>query len=290
MHVILPLHLKENCNSKVDSNDVILVDYHNYQGLTTTKIELESHLLLFPKSGRKIVDTPYGMRELVVGEGLLLKKGFYLIREQPDSSSGHQSELVFFTDEWLKDKLWPTIEKLPPRASNELEDSPAQILPNGEFGHLFENFFQPVWLAQETPIQKALLETKVLELLLYIASKRNLSHFSPFQEKTKGKQPNLVSLMHHNYQRNLSLKEYAFLMGMSVSTFKRRFEEQFQESPAKWIRKRRLQWAVDLLTEKQCSVSEVAKTVGFESTSHFIQAFKLEFNTTPKKVQRRQRA
>ncbi|HUI70336.1 MAG TPA: AraC family transcriptional regulator [Spirochaetia bacterium] len=81
--------------------------------------------------------------------------------------------------------------------------------------------------------------------------------------------------------RDLSIEELAFLCKCSPSTFKRRFRNLYGTSPIRWIRRRRMELAADLLRRGDTRPSEVYYQVGFESHSSFSQAFKSTFGVTP---------
>jgi AraC-like DNA-binding protein len=87
--------------------------------------------------------------------------------------------------------------------------------------------------------------------------------------------------MEQNYREPMPLEKLAFLGGYSLSTFKRKFKEVFQESPSRWIQHRRLQDARFLLSNTQKNINEIGYEVGFENISHFIQVFKAHFGATP---------
>ena len=69
---------------------------------------------------------------------------------------------------------------------------------------------------------------------------------------------------------------------MSVSTFKRKFEKHYTESPVKWFQNKRLEYAHHLLYKQQKSSSEIYLEVGYENLSSFIQAYKSKYGVTPK--------
>ncbi|MBK8490391.1 MAG: helix-turn-helix transcriptional regulator [Saprospirales bacterium] len=60
----------------------------------------------------------------------------------------------------------------------------------------------------------------------------------------------------------------------SLSTFKREFQQQFNESPGKWLLKRRVRHAANLIVNSNLNVTQIAFESGFEDLSHFSRAFK----------------
>jgi len=70
--------------------------------------------------------------------------------------------------------------------------------------------------------------------------------------------------------------------GRSVSTFRREFKDQFQMTPKKWLKEKRIEKAIKLIDTQTMSVTELAYEVGYENISYFIKAFKLQTGLSPK--------
>ena len=80
---------------------------------------------------------------------------------------------------------------------------------------------------------------------------------------------------------NLSLDQMAFLAGQSLSTFKREFKKHFDDTPANYIRNKRMKKAADLLIHSSLTVSEISFQVGYEDSSYFSRLFCQKFNILP---------
>jgi AraC-like DNA-binding protein len=78
------------------------------------------------------------------------------------------------------------------------------------------------------------------------------------------KHPSMMDVMQNNFTFNLSLTEYANLACKSVPTFKREFKRIFNDTPAKWVMKKRLSKASELLENTSLSVGEITNQCGFE--------------------------
>src|SRR5262249_19654589 len=61
------------------------------------------------------------------------------------------------------------------------------------------------------------------------------------------------------------------------------------QSPAAWIRERRLERARILLQTTDRSVTDVALEVGFASVSHFVHGFRHRFRETPQQIRKNQK-
>lgn len=86
-----------------------------------------------------------------------------------------------------------------------------------------------------------------------------------------------------NLFNNLSIEQLAFICNMSISTFKRAFKKVFEETPARYIKHRRLQHASSLLCNTTQSISDIAFDSGFQDLSTFSANFQEKFKISPSK-------
>ena len=90
--------------------------------------------------------------------------------------------------------------------------------------------------------------------------------------------------MEDNYCFNLKLEQFAQLSNRSLSTFKRDFQKQYDVSPGKWLLEKRLNHAMNLLSNAGRTVGEACYESGFENPSHFSRAFRQHFGIAPASV------
>ncbi|NMM47817.1 helix-turn-helix domain-containing protein [Marinigracilibium pacificum] len=110
----------------------------------------------------------------------------------------------------------------------------------------------------------------------------NLIHiFNEFSEPEKA---NLSLYMEHNFFYNIPLETFAKNSGRSLSTFNREFRKVFNQSPSKWLKKRRLNMARNLIESQNKRPSDVYLEVGFEDLAHFSRSFKSEFGINPSEI------
>lgn len=94
----------------------------------------------------------------------------------------------------------------------------------------------------------------------------------------------LYEFMESNYTSDLTMKEFALYTGRSLATFKRDFAKFSELPPEKWLVKRRLEKAYEMLKDNNLPVSEICWKVGFRNRSHFTTAFKREFGVLPSSI------
>lgn len=109
---------------------------------------------------------------------------------------------------------------------------------------------------------------------------------SMMQEPQRG---TIRSVMEDNYRFNLRLEDFARLCARSLSAFKRDFSKLYNTTPGKWLIEKRLEHALNLLTNTDKSVSEAAFDSGFENASHFSRVFRQRFGGSPMSIRRQQK-
>jgi AraC family transcriptional regulator, exoenzyme S synthesis regulatory protein ExsA len=139
----------------------------------------------------------------------------------------------------------------------------------GYFESLMPYFGEP---EQLTP-QLAEIKTKeAIQLLLRNPAMKNIlfNFTEPFKI-------DLEAYMNRNFMHNVSLEQFAKLTGRSLSTFKRDFKKLFDNTPEKWLLKKRLDLAHYFISKESKNPSDVYLEVGFVNFSHFSDSFKKEF-------------
>lgn len=106
----------------------------------------------------------------------------------------------------------------------------------------------------------------ILELYSYL--------FSP-------QKASIAEVVESHLYSNLSIEQLAFLTGQSLSTFKREFKKHFNDTPASYIRTKRMKKAADLLCHSSLTVSEISFQIGYDDSSYFSRLFYKKFDILP---------
>lgn len=91
----------------------------------------------------------------------------------------------------------------------------------------------------------------------------------------------IVDFMEKNYMNDLSMQEIAYYTGRSLATFKRDFSKVSDLPPQKWLMRRRLEAARELINKGGRKVSEICFDVGFKNLSHFSRLYKDTYGMAP---------
>jgi AraC-like DNA-binding protein len=247
-----------------------------------TDLWSQNNYVFYVIDGRKMWHTAHGSYDLKKGSCVFVQKGASIIEQFFDI--GFCLVLFFIPDEFICETL-----------KSRSEPIRKAIQDYGTLIHLdttetLETFFlsMSAYFASTKEPDKGLLELKFRELILTLADNPHnaelLSYFCSLLHE-----PSSVALqrvMESNYCFNLSLEQYAELSNRSLSAFKRDFQKAMHTTPGKWLLEKRLNHALQLLNNKDKSVSEVAFESGFESASHFTRAFKERYQATPTAIRK----
>ncbi|HJA99078.1 MAG TPA: AraC family transcriptional regulator [Candidatus Alistipes avicola] len=126
-----------------------------------------------------------------------------------------------------------------------------------------------------------IMQLKLLEGV-YALLHTDQSFFPTLFDFTEPWKIDILDFLNENYMYDLTLEEIASFTGRSLSTFKRDFKKVSDLSPEKWLIRRRLEAAREMLHQTDKSVSDVSAEVGFKNLSHFSAAFKRQFGKSPR--------
>jgi len=230
--------------------------------------------------GRKIWHTAQGSYELKKGDCVFVKKGASIVEQVENQISCF---IVFFmSDEFMCEVLQT---KTKPFSITSKKFEATIPIKNNENVHAFFSSMMPYFHASKEP-DSSLLELKFKELVLTLADNvENLELHAYFHSLLhQPKSITLQQVMEENYCFNLKLNEYAKLCNRSLSAFKRDFEELYNTSPGKWLLEKRLNHAMNLISNLGTSINDAAFESGFISASHFSRAFSQRFGVSPARM------
>jgi len=241
--------------------------------------DLWSHFnyIVYVAEGRKIWHTPHGSYDLQEGSCVMVRKGGAIVEQFFDTEFCFF--LFFVPDEFICEVL--KSKAIPLQRSGKKYEP---IIPvDANIGvHAFFQSMMTYFNSSREPDQ-SLLELKFRELILTIAdnplNSQLISYFSSLLQAPQS--VSLQRVMEDNFSYNLKLEEFAKLCSRSLSAFKRDFQKQFNTTPGKWLLEKRLNYAMNLLTNAGQTVSEAAYDSGFESPSHFSRCFRQHFGVSP---------
>jgi len=201
--------------------------------------------------------------------------------EQLDADSNSEIVIVTFHADILKkiyESDFPSLLQSPKKAvSNQ---SGGKI--NNDF--LIQKYIEGLLFYFETPalVNDDILILKLKEIIILLSQTQNaetvnviLSQlFSPVTYSFK-------QIIEANLFSQVSVEDLAQKTNLSVSSFKREFAKLYGNSPASYIKNKRLERASELLLTSDNRITDIAFECGFNDLANFTKSFHNKYNTSP---------
>ncbi|WP_207424385.1 helix-turn-helix domain-containing protein [Desertivirga brevis] len=264
-------------NAKPVNNHIDFVPYTSETAVIKGRAILNRHMISLITEGEKVMYVENNTITLTPQHLLILSSGNTLFTERLGRNSRIKSTMIFFNDAVLREAL----QAIRPGMGSERRSRPFILLERDLYLHTFIESVS--MLMDQGLLSPALQRVKLNELLLYLESK-SPGIFAQFHgnDIASCEEERIRTVMEAHSLAQLSLQELAFLCHMSLPTFKRKFEQVYHESPARWLQIQRLTMAADRLRSKTSRPGEVYLEAGYQNHSSFSKAFKQYFGVLPK--------
>lgn len=217
------------------------------------------------------------------GEGVLLKCGNFVQKYcNPSDQKDKQAEAIaiHFYPEVLKAIYENDIPDFIQNKSNKTGVTIERI----KIDEMFEKYIESLLFYFESPsiVSDELIALKVKELILLLIKTEESGKimnilrglFDPIEFDFK-------KIIQSHLFEPLNIEDLSTLTNLSVSTFKRKFKATFNDSPARYIKRKRLENAVELLKIGSKRITDVCYDCGYNDLGHFSKLFRSHFGITP---------
>lgn len=224
-----------------------------------------------------------GLNTIQEKEAVLKNCNNYIQRYVPNKD-GEECEAIAI---YLYPDLLKTIYKneVPSFLKMEKPPKPEKFIGNKLIDQYMTNlsiyFESPETLDEELGI----LKLKELMMIL-LKSQRHDSIFKLLSEIFTPVHVEFKRAIQENLFNPLSIDQLAFICHMSLSTFKREFRKVFNETPARYIKNKRLERAASLLLCSNEAISAIAYETGFQDASTFSATFQDKYSVSPSDYRR----
>lgn len=269
----------KNSNSKdvIFTQNLLLSKYCSLKNSYKNSALIDSNLLNIVYKGKKVLHTINGDIEVKEGEAFFLTKGEYIMSEVLGDED-YECLLIFFDHEQAR----KIIAQLPFDLNSKKKMNTQNIFKFTMNRHLKNSADAlKIYLDEKPKFADELISLKLKELIILILGTASKDNFIKFCQNLIYDKSDLRSFMEANFEKNLTLQEFAKLSGRSLSGFKSEFKSIFNEPPMKWILKQRLKKARFLIQELKYDVGVAALNVGFKTHAHFSRLYKKHYETNP---------
>lgn len=224
--------------------------------------------------------------ELGAKEGLVKKCGNFILNYLKVSESKEcKAVLIYFYPEILQEVFK---DELPQILIKESTKSTFQKVTSNE---LIDKYIESLLFYFENPalVDDTLAALKLKELiLLLLKTDKNSSLVELISDFFSPRIISFKEVIESHLYQEMSVEELAYLAGLSLSSFKREFKKIYKDTPAHYIRNKKLEKAAELLKNPEHRVGDVAFECGFHDLANFSVIFQKKYGASPKNYQMNQ--
>lgn len=230
-------------------------------------------------SGEMLITDGEKQISVTKGECVFIPRNIRLtMYKQPKDGERYQGIFLMFKRDFLR-RMFDIVGADKIRKETPKLDTEAIKLPlTAELESLFVSitpYFNP-----ENKPSPDIMQLKLQEALLALLhiDQRFAPTLFDFSDPWK---IDIIGFLQENYMIEMTTGDMAHYTGRSLAAFKRDFKEVSDLTPEKWLIRKRLEVARNMIEEGANDVADIAYTVGFKNPSHFATAFKRFFGITP---------
>lgn len=215
-------------------------------------------------------------------DAILLKCGNYFSQiKNNHSAKSHQIIVVHFHPIVLKNIYasdLPEIFKNPTFIDPKVDLS----VINNDF--LIQKYIESLLFYFDNPkfVNEDILVLKFKEIILLLCQTRNSTTIQQILSQLFSQNSfTFKQIIESNIYSNLSLEQFADITNLSLSSFKREFKKNYNDTPANYIRNKKLEKSAELLIISEERITDIAFDCGFNSLANFSHLFTKKYNCSP---------
>ena len=198
---------------------------------------------------------------------------------------------ITFTEDYLEQLFYPNLKTTIPLLAEAIAnktvytmwDSSKSISP--KLYILIEDVIQCKYTGN---IKKAYLESKVVEILSYLFTIINEEENTKISEDLSSqdyiKIIEVEKILKAQFKEKHTLSSIAAQVGLNDFKLKKQFKIVFNTTVFNYLAQLRMEYAKQLIAEKEYSVALVSEELGYKNPQHFTVAFKKVFGYLPSKL------
>ncbi|KAA6438528.1 helix-turn-helix transcriptional regulator [Dyadobacter flavalbus] len=201
------------------------------------------------------------------------------IQNSHADSNGEIVIVTFHTDILKKiyEREIPQILKPNSRISNQ-----SRAAVNNDF--LIQKYIDGLLFYFENPslVSDEILVLKLKEIILLLAQTQDAEIVQVILSQLFSSTTyTFKQIIEANLFSQVGIEDLAQQSNLSVSSFKREFKKLYNDSPANYIRNRRLEKAAELLCASGERITDIAFDCGFNDLANFTKSFHDKYGTSP---------
>lgn len=285
MNIDFPQYFNKNPNfeSLMLGSEKFVEYAHQLDSIKNVQLNINQTFLVYVLHGQAKFVTPTKTTFANEGNAVLVRKGAYIMSESLSETNNQFKAFLFFISDQMIIDFFAENQLEFTDGTREEENATVAISLNPSFQAYLIGIRMLLDEAKKQTNQIGFIQLKAKELLYHLVNTTSKKEvIDVFSYSYPGDFIRLKKVMETNYIQPLDIVDLAFLCEMSLATFKSKFKEVYQTTPAKWIKEKRLAKAQQLLAHTDFSVAEIGQHIGFANVNSFIQAYKAKYKTNPR--------
>ncbi len=185
-----------------------------------------------------------------------------------------------------KKMMYEIIDRIGSEAAKQCKQSQLGVFSDKVTSEI-ENTIERILKALRSKQESQILGESLLKELYYRIATGEHAYFLHkmfLNTKIEAKIARSLRTIHENFGDHLDIPTLARDEDMSTSSFHTHFKKITSHTPLQYIKKIRLNKAMELLTRQNYQVNNTAYAIGYESSSQFSRDFKSFFGYPPKEA------
>lgn len=268
------------------AEDIKVINYSNIflsciskQGCEC-KFNVQNHSLIYVCSGEVEINDRGQKTIINAGECAFIRRfnGVTIIKRSLGGGVPYRSVTLAFPRKFLMEQYRKMDKSKLPGDARLGRTNLMKIPKRPDLTSLFESI-TPYYDSAVEPDAKW-IEMKLVEGL-YAVLRTDKNLYASLFDFTEPWKIDIIDYLNENYMYELSMEDIARYTGRSLATFKRDFKKVSDLTPQKWIIRRRLEKAHELLHAGAERVQDVMMDVGFTNLSYFSRIYKNAYGYPP---------
>ncbi len=245
----------------------------------------EARIVRVVKGNAKLFSTNKFL-ELKANDTLVMKADNFVNNWFKNKDNSNNQVIVFSL---TSDYLHNIYNNQLPEWLNSTKDSNTNSAEKAKPSFILDSFYDGLnnYLDNPQHLTEDIIQLKTKELIsILVQPDQSKVNKNLFGDLFNTQERNFQEAIKKNLFEDLSMDDLAFLTGLSLSSFKRKFSSVYGTSPNKYITSKRLEKAQTLLNSTELSISEIAYDCGFSDVGYFSKTFKKHYNLSPSDIRK----
>lgn len=197
------------------------------------------------------------------------------------ASSRNEIVVISFHADTLKKIYERELPLLLQKPKNNISNQSSERISND---FLIQKYIEGLLFYFENPslVNDEILILKLKEIILLLSQTQNAETIQVILSQLFSQATySFKQIIEANLFLQVGVEELAQKSNLSVSSFKREFTKLYNDTPASYIKNKRLEKAAELLTASQLRITDIAFDCGFNDLANFTKSFHDKYSSTP---------